>query len=135
MTSAKTTQSNRIKRKSNIKRRTLGDRAQTIAPAAMRKPISRVLLRARAANVIGEAKEKLRRKILAYCAKPRSYAQILAVMQKAAVSDSQVRYLLRQLMFEHLIVRTGRREDTVYTAVAALSRPVSAPAKSQARAK
>lgn len=62
-------------------------------------------------NVIGEAKAKLKERVVAYCAEPRTYAEIYAF---ARVTDAQTRYLLRALMYERLIVKSGVRENTVY---------------------
>ena len=67
-------------------------------------------------NVIGDTKAKLMARIEAFCSEPRSY---LAIVRHGKVSDSQTRYVLRQLMNAGKISKAGARENTVYVTVRA----------------
>jgi len=73
-------------------------------------------------NVIGDAKERLKGRIEAYCQIPRHYAEIV---HHSRVTDSQTRYLLRALMYANRIVKSGSRENTVYVVARAARRKVA----------
>ena len=74
-------------------------------------------------HVVGDAKQKLMERIEAFCSQPRSYA---AIVKHGKVSDSQTRYVLRQLMIAGRMLKAGSRENTVY----AHFRPLPATKKS-----
>jgi hypothetical protein len=79
-------------------------------------------------NVIGDTKAKLMARIEAFCSEPRSY---LAIVKHGRVSDSQTRYVLRQLMNAGRMLKSGARENTVYVHF----RPLPAAKKAAKKAK
>jgi predicted lipoprotein len=66
-------------------------------------------------SLIGEAKARWRARVMRYCSKrARSYAEILLYGQ---ATESQTRYLMRAMLTEGVLAKSGSRENTVYQTV------------------
>lgn len=78
-------------------------------------PSSEVAAVVPSTNLIGEAKARVRARLLRFCgAKARTYKEIA---EHSRVTDAQTRYVLRGLVSLGEITKSGHRENTTYATV------------------
>ena len=66
-------------------------------------------------SLIGEAKMRWRARVMRFCQKrARSYAEIF---EHGRATEAQTRYLMRAMLTEGVLEKSGSRENTVYQTV------------------